>query len=142
MPRVLGVHGIAQQYRSGPELKRGWLDALRGGLKVAGFCVTADGLYQAEVGYGSPHGGRKGPGCQGAQEARSQPQDDWSKSRHDLVRPYDKEDAGLSERPQRQCCASGVALDDLWGKRSVVQDHVGWIRRPHDGEHQGDVPAL
>jgi hypothetical protein len=49
MPRVLGVHGIAQQYRSGPELTRGWLDALRGGLEVAGFRATADGLAETDV---------------------------------------------------------------------------------------------
>jgi hypothetical protein len=49
MPRVLGVHGIAQQYRSGPELTRGWLDAIRGGLEVAGFRGTADGLAENDV---------------------------------------------------------------------------------------------
>jgi hypothetical protein len=49
MPRVLGVHGIAQQYRSGPELTRGWLDAIRGGLEVAGFRATADGLAETDV---------------------------------------------------------------------------------------------
>ncbi len=49
MPRVVGVHGIAQQYRSGPELTRGWLDALRGGLEAAGFRATADGLAETDV---------------------------------------------------------------------------------------------
>jgi hypothetical protein len=49
MPRVLAVHGIAQQYRSGPELTRVWLDALRGGLEVAGFRATADGLAETDV---------------------------------------------------------------------------------------------
>jgi hypothetical protein len=49
MPRVLGVHGIAQQYRSGPELTREWLAALRGGLEVAGFRATADGLAETDV---------------------------------------------------------------------------------------------
>jgi hypothetical protein len=49
VPRVLGVHGIAQQYRSGPELTRGWFDALRGGLEVAGFRATADGLAETDV---------------------------------------------------------------------------------------------
>jgi len=49
MPRVLGVHGIAQQYRSGPELTQAWRDALRGGLEVAGFRTTADGLAESDV---------------------------------------------------------------------------------------------
>jgi hypothetical protein len=49
VPRVLGVHGIAQQYRSGPELTRVWLDAMRGGLEVAGFRATADGLEESDV---------------------------------------------------------------------------------------------
>jgi pimeloyl-ACP methyl ester carboxylesterase len=49
MPRVLGVHGIAQQYRSGPELTRVWSDALRGGLEVAGFRGKADGLGETDV---------------------------------------------------------------------------------------------
>jgi hypothetical protein len=49
MPRVLGVHGIGQQYRSGPEVTRGWWDALRGGLEVAGFRATADNLAETDV---------------------------------------------------------------------------------------------
>jgi hypothetical protein len=49
MPRVLGVHGIGQQYRSGPELTRGWWEALRGGLEVAGFRPTADNLAETDV---------------------------------------------------------------------------------------------
>jgi hypothetical protein len=49
MPRVLGVRGIAQQYRSGPELTRRWLDALRGGLEMAGFRAMADGLAETDV---------------------------------------------------------------------------------------------
>jgi hypothetical protein len=49
MPRVLGIHGIGQQYGSGPELTRGWWEALRGGLEVAGFRPTADGLAEADV---------------------------------------------------------------------------------------------
>jgi hypothetical protein len=49
MPRVLGVHGIAQQYRSGPELTQGWHYALRGGLEVAGFRATADNLAETDV---------------------------------------------------------------------------------------------
>jgi hypothetical protein len=49
MPCILGVHGIAQQYRSGPELTRVWLDALRGGLEVAGFRATADGLTETDM---------------------------------------------------------------------------------------------
>jgi hypothetical protein len=46
---IVGVHGIAQQYRSGPELTRGWLDALRGGLEVAGFRAKADGLAETDM---------------------------------------------------------------------------------------------
>ena len=49
MPRVLGVHGIAQQYRSGPELTRGWLDAIRGGLEAARFRATADRLAETDM---------------------------------------------------------------------------------------------
>jgi hypothetical protein len=49
MPRVLGVHGIGQQYRSGPELTRGWWEALRGGLEVAGFRKTADNLAESDM---------------------------------------------------------------------------------------------
>src|SRR3712207_5313004 len=49
MPQIVGVHGIAQQYRSGPELTRTWVDALRGGLEVAGFRTTADALGDTAV---------------------------------------------------------------------------------------------
>jgi hypothetical protein len=49
MPRVVGVHGIGQQYGSGPELTRGWWEELRGGLEEAGFRATADRLGEREV---------------------------------------------------------------------------------------------
>jgi hypothetical protein len=49
MPRVLGVHGIGQQYGSGPELTQVWFLALRGGLEAAGFRATADGLAETDV---------------------------------------------------------------------------------------------
>ena len=49
MPRVLGVHGIAQQYRGGPELTREWSDALRGGLEAAKFRAMADRLAETDV---------------------------------------------------------------------------------------------
>jgi hypothetical protein len=49
MPHILGVHGIAQQYRSGPELTRQWFDALRGGLEAAGFRAAADRLAEHDV---------------------------------------------------------------------------------------------
>lgn len=49
MALVVGIHGIAQQYRGGPELTRVWFDALRGGLEVAGYRATADGLAETDV---------------------------------------------------------------------------------------------
>jgi hypothetical protein len=49
MPRVLGVHGIAQQYSGGPELTRVWWEALRGGLEVAEYRATANGLAETDV---------------------------------------------------------------------------------------------
>src|SRR3954451_15278182 len=49
MARVVGVHGIAQQFTSGPQLTRVWVDALRGGLEAAGHRVAADGLDETDV---------------------------------------------------------------------------------------------
>lgn len=49
MPRVLGVHGIGQQYGSGPELTQVWWLAMRGGLEAAGFRSLADDLRVADV---------------------------------------------------------------------------------------------
>jgi hypothetical protein len=49
MPRVLGVHGIGQQYKTGPELTQAWLYPLRGGLEVAGSRATADNLAETDV---------------------------------------------------------------------------------------------
>jgi hypothetical protein len=49
MSRVLGVHGIGQQYNTGPELTQAWLYPLRGGLEVAGFRATADNLAEPDV---------------------------------------------------------------------------------------------
>jgi hypothetical protein len=47
--RILGIHGIAQQYVSGPELTRTWCDALRGGLELSGNRTQADALAETDV---------------------------------------------------------------------------------------------
>lgn len=47
--KVLGIHGIAQQFTSGPQLTRMWTDALRGGLEAAGLRSTADTLADGDV---------------------------------------------------------------------------------------------
>ncbi len=49
MARIVGVHGIAQQYRGGPELTQQWLLDIRAGLEAAGFRSTADGLADSDV---------------------------------------------------------------------------------------------
>lgn len=49
MGTITGIHGIAQQYQSGPELTTTWFDALRGGLIAAGFRQQADTLRKDDV---------------------------------------------------------------------------------------------
>jgi hypothetical protein len=47
--KIVGVHGIAQQYRSGPERTQEWLLGVRGGLEAAGFRSIADGLTTSDL---------------------------------------------------------------------------------------------
>ena len=49
MGTITGIHGIAQQYQSGPELTSTWFDALRGGLNVAGFRAKAESLQSNDL---------------------------------------------------------------------------------------------
>ena len=49
MSRILGVHGIGQQYMSGPQLQHDWWLAIRGGLEIAGFRSSADALATTDV---------------------------------------------------------------------------------------------
>lgn len=49
MARVLGIHGIAQQYRGGPQLTYLWWLATRGGLEAAGHREAADRLIDTDV---------------------------------------------------------------------------------------------
>ena len=49
MVRVVGIHGIAQQYQSGPQRTPEWLLALRGGLEAAGFRPIADQLTETDL---------------------------------------------------------------------------------------------
>ena len=49
MPRVMGVHGIAQQFKGGYQLGTAWFDALRDGLVAAGYQPLADSLAPADV---------------------------------------------------------------------------------------------
>ena len=44
MAAVVGIHGIAQQFRGGYQLGTVWFDALRDGLTVAGYRAAADAL--------------------------------------------------------------------------------------------------
>lgn len=46
MATIVGIHGISQQYQSGPELTSTWFDALRGGLEAAGFKAKSDALRE------------------------------------------------------------------------------------------------
>jgi hypothetical protein len=49
MPRVLGVHGIAQQFKGGYQLGTVWFDSLRDGLVAADYQALADSLTSADV---------------------------------------------------------------------------------------------
>lgn len=49
MVKIVGVHGIAQQYQSGPERTQQWLLALRGGLEAGGFRGVADTLTERDL---------------------------------------------------------------------------------------------
>jgi hypothetical protein len=49
MPRMLGVHGIAQQFKGGYQLGTVWFDALRDGLVAAGYRPLADSLMPTDV---------------------------------------------------------------------------------------------
>ena len=49
MAAIVGVHGIAQQFRGGYQLGTVWYDALRDGLAAAGYRSAADALAPADV---------------------------------------------------------------------------------------------
>ncbi|WP_338760916.1 hypothetical protein V7968_32640 [Nocardia vulneris] len=49
MALIVGIHGMAQQYRSGYELVEEWLPALRGGLAAADHKDLADSVNDSNV---------------------------------------------------------------------------------------------
>ena len=49
MAVIVGIHGIAQQFRGGYQLGTVWFDALRDGLATAGYRPTADALTPADL---------------------------------------------------------------------------------------------
>lgn len=49
MATIVGVHGIAQQFKGGYQLASVWFDALRGGLAAAGYRPVADALTTADL---------------------------------------------------------------------------------------------
>lgn len=49
MPRIVGIHGIGQQYDAGPQLTANWQLALRGGLEAAGAREQADSLGEGAL---------------------------------------------------------------------------------------------
>lgn len=49
MGKIVGVHGIAQQFQDGYRLESLWFDALRGGLAAAGLRGVADGLAKTDL---------------------------------------------------------------------------------------------
>ena len=50
MVAVVGIHGVAQQFRGGYQLGSVWYDALRDGLVAAGHPVVAEALAPTDVG--------------------------------------------------------------------------------------------
>jgi hypothetical protein len=49
MAAMVGIHGIAQQFRGGFQLGTVWFDALRDGLAAAGYRVAADALAPGDL---------------------------------------------------------------------------------------------
>lgn len=49
MVLIVGVHGIAQQYRGGAQLEQVWFPALRDGLALAGYTSSADKLSLTDL---------------------------------------------------------------------------------------------
>jgi hypothetical protein len=49
MAKIVGFHGIAQQYEGGPARSQEWLLAIRGGLEAAGYRAAADSLTTDDV---------------------------------------------------------------------------------------------
>jgi hypothetical protein len=49
MTAIVGIHGIAQQFRGGYQLERVWFDGLRDGLTAAGYRETAGGLAPGDL---------------------------------------------------------------------------------------------
>jgi hypothetical protein len=49
MAAIVGIHGIAQQFRGGYQLGTVWFDALRDGLVAAGYRVAADALAAGDL---------------------------------------------------------------------------------------------
>ncbi len=49
MAMIVGVHGIAQQFKDGYQLGSVWFDALRGGLEAARYRPVADALTTADL---------------------------------------------------------------------------------------------
>jgi hypothetical protein len=49
MAVIVGIHGMAQQFKGGYELRSVWFDALRDGLAGAGHGATADALAAASL---------------------------------------------------------------------------------------------
>jgi hypothetical protein len=49
VPRIVGVHGIAQQFKGGYELGSVWYDGIRDGLRAAGHEELAQGLAAEDV---------------------------------------------------------------------------------------------
>ncbi len=49
MPKIVGIHGIAQQYKSAHELQAEWLPSLRDGLTAAGRSDAADSVGDGDL---------------------------------------------------------------------------------------------
>jgi hypothetical protein len=49
MARIVGIHGIAQQFKGGYQLETVWFDALRDGLVAAGRRPVADALASGDL---------------------------------------------------------------------------------------------
>jgi hypothetical protein len=49
MAAIVGVHGMAQQYRGGSMLTSVWVDGVKDGLTAAGHRAVADDLATSDV---------------------------------------------------------------------------------------------
>ena len=148
MAAIVGIHGIAQQFKGGYQLGTVWFDAVRDGLAAAGYRAAADALAPGDLRVAYFGDLFRPPGAMAAQEPPFTAADVQPGPERDLLtelyRAAVAQDPSLGPPPGAMGpgrAAVQVMLERLLRSRDVCPGGAAGVHRQLEAGHRRFLPT-